>query len=88
MSVQRMHHRRPFLDDPNSRVAVAVDPPLMPLGHAKPPLQIQVVLHRRQVVPAREKAGAEALHQIGHVFMNRITVAFQTIQDRVEVGLA
>jgi hypothetical protein len=26
VGVQRVHQRRPFLDDPNTRVAVAVDP--------------------------------------------------------------
>ena len=88
MGVQRMHHRRPFLDDPNPRVAVAVDPTLMPLGHAEPPLQVQVVLYRREVIPAGEKADAEAVHQVGHGLMSRIAVAFQTGQDRVEVGLA
>jgi hypothetical protein len=37
-----MHHRRPFLDHPDPRMAMAVDPTLVPLGHAKPPLQVQV----------------------------------------------
>ena len=32
VGVQRVHQRRPFLDDPNTRVAVAVDPTLVTLG--------------------------------------------------------
>ncbi len=88
MGVQRVHQRRPFLGDPNPRVAVAMNPTLMPLDHAEPPLQVRVVLHRREVIPAGEKPGAEAVHQVDHVLVNRIAVAFQTTQDRVEVGLA
>ena len=88
MRVQRMHHRRPLLDHTNPCVAVAVDPPLVPLGHAEPPLQVQVVLHRREVLSACEKAGAETVHQVGHVPMNRIAVALQTRQDRIKVALA
>jgi hypothetical protein len=82
-----MHHRRSFLDHPYPRVTVAVDPTLVPLGHTEPPLQVQVVLHRREIVSAREEAGAEARHQVGQVLMNRIAVAVQTTQDRVEVAL-
>jgi hypothetical protein len=88
MGVQRMDQRRPFLDHSDPRMAVAVDPTLVPLGHAEPPLQVQVVLHRREVIPASEQAGAETVHQVGHGLMNRIAVAFQTRQDRIKVALA
>ena len=88
MGVQRRHQRRPFLDHPDPRMAVTVDPTLVPLGQAEPPLQVQVVLHRREVIPAGEQAGAETAHQVGHVVVDRVAVAFQTGQDRVEVALA
>ena len=88
MSVQRVHQRRPFLDHPDPRMAVAVDPTLVPLGHPEPPLQLQVVLHRRQVIPAGEQAGAEAAHQVGHVLMNRVAVTLQATEDRIKVVLA
>jgi hypothetical protein len=32
VGVQRMHHRRPFLDHPDPRMAAAVDPTLVPLS--------------------------------------------------------
>ncbi len=32
MRIQRMHQRRPLLNDPNPRMAVAVNPPLVTLG--------------------------------------------------------
>src|SRR3954451_11256924 len=88
MGVQRMHHRRPFLDHTDSRMAVAVDPPLMPLGHAEPPLQLQVVLYRREVIPAGEQADAEPAHQVGQALMNRVAVTLQAAEDRIEVALA
>lgn len=88
MGVQRMHQRRPFLDHPDPCMAVTMDPTLVPLGHAEPPLQVQVVWHRREVIPASEQAGAETAHQVGHMLMDRVTVAFQTGQNRVKVALA
>jgi hypothetical protein len=35
-------------------MTVAVDPTLVPLGQPEPTLQLQVVLHRREVIPARD----------------------------------
>jgi hypothetical protein len=88
MGVQRVHQRRSLLDHPDPRMAVAVDPTLVPLGQAEPPLQLQVVLHRRAVIPAGEQAGAEAAHQVGHVLMNRVAVTFQAAENRIEFVLA
>lgn len=87
VGVQRVDLRRPFLDDPHSRVTVAVDPPLVPLGQTEPTLQIEVVQDVIQVVPAEEQARTETVHQTGHVFMNRNAVAVQTCEDRIKVGL-
>jgi hypothetical protein len=87
VGVQRVDQRWPFLDEPYSRVTVAVDPPLVPLRQAKPTLQIEVVQDVIQVVPAQEQAGTEALHQSGHVVMRRIAVAAQACEDRVKAGL-
>jgi hypothetical protein len=88
MGVQRVHQRRPFLDHADPRMAVAVDSTFVPLGQAEPPLQLQVVLHRREVLPASEQADAKAAHQVGHVLMNRIVVIVQATQDRIKVVLA
>ena len=58
VGVQRVHQRRPFLDDPHPRVAMAVDPTLMPLGQAEPALQIEIVvdLIARSSPPAKRPA--------------------------------
>ena len=60
VGVQSMHQRRPFLNDPNPRVAMAVDPPLVTLGQAKPTLQIEIVLDFLELALADEKARDES----------------------------
>ena len=87
VGVQRVHQCRPFLDDPHARVAMAVDPTLMPLGQAEPTLQIEIVVDLIEGVTASKEAGAEALHQPGHMLVDRVTVAVKASEDRVEVGL-
>ena len=44
MRIQCGDRRRSFLNDSNSRVAMAVDPPLMTLGQPKPSFKIEIVL--------------------------------------------
>ena len=87
VGVQRVHQRRTFLDDPHTRVAMAVDPTLMPLGQAEPALQIEIVVDPIEYVPTGKEAGAEALHQPSHLSVDRIAVAVKAREDRVEVGL-
>jgi hypothetical protein len=36
------------------------------------------------VVPARKEAGAETVHQTGHVLVDRIAVAINASEDRME----
>ena len=82
-----MHQRRPLLDDPHARVAMAVDPTLMPLGQAEPTLQIEIVVDVIERVTAGKETGAEAPHQSRHMLVDRITVTVKAKKDRVEVGL-
>ena len=56
-----MHQRRPFLNDPNPRVAVTVNPPLVTLGQAEPPLQIEIVLDLLELAPRPRKGPARKL---------------------------
>ena len=87
VGVQRVHQSRPFLDYPHSRMAMAVDPTLMPLGQAEPAFQIEIVVDLIEGVIASKEAGAEALHQPRHLGVDRIAVAVKAREDRVEVGL-
>ena len=59
----------------------------MTLGQAEPALQIEIVVDLVEGVIASKEAGAEALHQPGHLFVDRIAVAAKAGEDRVEVGL-
>lgn len=87
VSVQCMHHRWSFLDDPYPCVTMAMDPTLVPLRQAEPALQIQIILELIQVVTACKEAGAEAVHQTGHMLMDRLAVATKAIEDHIEVRL-
>ncbi len=79
VGVQRMNQRRPFLDDPHTRVAVAVDPTLMPLGQAEPAPQIEIIVDRIEGVVAGKEAGTEASHQTRHVLVDRTGPAHTNI---------
>ena len=85
---QCVDHRRPFLNDSNSRVAVAVDPPLMTLGQPKPSFKIEIVLDLFKLPLADEKAGEEANHHRGHVQANRVLGPLESIDQCLELFLA
>lgn len=70
--VQHQHQRRPFLHDPHPRVAMAVNPTLVALGQAKPPLQVEIVEDLSHVVATGKQAATERQHQPHHVVMNRV----------------
>src|SRR3954451_7163939 len=81
MGVEGMHQRGPFQDDPNSRVAMAVDPPLVTLGQAKPTLQVEVVSDPFKLALAHDKAGEEARHHLDHLPVNRIPRTGESIDQ-------
>ena len=82
-----MHQRRPFLNDPNPRVAVTVDPPLVTLGQAEPPLQIEIVPDRFILLLADEQPGQEAEHHRRHPVADRILGRLEAIDQRLELLL-
>jgi hypothetical protein len=86
--IQRMHQRRPFLNDPNPRVAVAVNPSLVTLGHAEPPLQIEIVPDRLDLPLAHEQPGEEANHHPRHLLTDRIRAALELVNQLLEFLLA
>src|SRR6266496_2635318 len=87
VSVQSMHQRRSLQDQPNPRVAMTVDPPLVTLGSAKPPLQIEIILDRFILLLADEEAGKEAEHHRGHRVADRILGPLELIDQRLELLL-
>ena len=85
--VQGMHQRRAFQNDANPRVAMAVDPPLVTLGQAKPPLQIEIVLDLLKLALAHEQAGEKADHHLGHLLVNRVPGLLESIDQLLELLL-
>jgi hypothetical protein len=84
MGVESMHQRRSFLNDPDPRMAVAVDPPLVTLRQAKPTLQIQVVADRFELALTHEQAGEEARHHPDHLPVNRVLRPLEAIDQSFE----
>jgi hypothetical protein len=83
--VQGMHQRGAFQNNANPRVAMAVNPPLMTLGQAKPPLQIEVVLDLHKHAFAHEQAGEKADHHLGHLFVNRVPGLLESLDQSLEL---
>ena len=88
MCVQGQRLGCSLLDDPNPGMFMAVDPSLMPLGYAKPALQIEIVPNLIHFIPAHEEAGLEAAHHLGHVFVERITGSDKASDQSLKVGLS
>jgi hypothetical protein len=87
MGVQRQEQGRTLLHHADARVSMAVDPALMTLGPAEPPLQFQVVLRQVRPVTADEEARLEARHHCGEVLPNRVAVGLEAIPQRLELSL-
>ena len=73
------------MDDPNPRVPVAVDPPLVTLGQAEPTLQIQIVPDLLELPLAHEQPGEEADHHPGHPATDRIPTPLEPIDQLLEL---
>ena len=84
MRIQGQEQRWSVLNDTNSRVAVTVDPTLVALGQAKPPLQVEIVSDRFPLGPADEQPGQEADHDLGHVPADGVFGLLEAIDQRLE----
>src|SRR3954453_473539 len=87
MCVQGQRLGRSLLDNPNPGMFMTVDPSLMPLGYAKPALQIEIVPNLIHFISAHEEAGLEAAHHLGHVFVEWITGTDEAFDQSSKVGL-
>ena len=83
--IQCGDQRRPFLNEPNPRVAMTVDPPLVTLGQQKPAFQIEIVLDRFKLARADEKPCQEAEHQRHDVPANRFLCRLELIDQLHEL---
>src|SRR5688572_23491895 len=66
---------------------MTVDPPLVALGQAKPPLPIEIIPDRFRVLLPDEQAVQEAEHHRGHAVPNRIRGRLEAIDQRLELLL-
>src|SRR5512142_1185789 len=85
--IEGVHQCRPFLDDPDPGVAMTVDPSLVALGQAKPPLQIEIVSDPLELGPADEQACEETDHHRRHLPTDRVRGAFEAIDQPFELLL-
>jgi hypothetical protein len=76
------------LNDPNSSVAVTVNPPLVTLGQAKPALQVEIVVAILEFPLADEKSGEETDHDHDHLLMDGIIGTLESIDQSLELRLA
>jgi hypothetical protein len=77
MCIQYEHKRRPFLDDPDPRMAMAVNSPLVAFGQAEKPFEIEIVSKFTKLVAAGKETNAESSHQPRHMLMNPIGGPFE-----------
>ena len=87
MCVQGQRLGRSLLDNPNAGMFMTVDPSLMPLGYAKPSLQIEIVPNLIHFISAHKEAGLEAAHHLGHVFVEWITGTDEAFDQSSKVSL-
>lgn len=62
----------------------AMEPPLVPLGLAKPSFQVQIV-SRQPIDRAQKQTGQKAGHQSGHVLGERILLLDEALVEFLEL---
>src|SRR5262249_61135760 len=81
--IQRVDQRGPFLNDPNPRVAVTVDPPLVALGQTEPPLQAEIIFDLLELSFPHEQPGEGTDHHPSHWGTDRIVSALTPMYQRL-----
>jgi hypothetical protein len=84
VGVQGMDQCPSFQDDPDPRVATAVDATLVTLRQAEPTLQVQIFADLLERPRADEQAGQEARHHHGHLSVDRVIDPFEASDQAFE----
>jgi hypothetical protein len=84
--IRGQDQRRPFPHDPHSGMAMAVNPTLMALGLAGPPLPVEIVPRQVPLVTTEEEARSEAPHHPGHLLPDRVAIRLEAIAKGLESG--
>src|SRR3954447_16086167 len=88
MCIQGMDLCGSLLNNPNARVAVAVNPPLVALGQAEPAFQIEIVSDPGELGPTDEEAGQEAQHDRGEVPVDLVRLVLEVADQCHKLLLA
>jgi hypothetical protein len=88
VGIEGMDERRPFENQADPGVAMTVDPPLVTLGQAKPPLQFEIIPDRLVLLLSHEQAVQEAEHHRGHAVTDRVLGRLEAIDQCLELLLA
>jgi len=86
--IQRMHQRRPLLNDPYTRVTPTMNPTLVTLRQTKPALQIQIVRESLERTLPHEQTAQETRHHTRHLLVNRILAPHESSDQFLEPRLA
>src|SRR5260370_11714821 len=84
MSVESVYQRWSFQNEPNSCVAMAVDPSFVALGQAKPTLQFEIVSDLFKRALADEEASEKARHHLDHLPVCRVLSTLEAIDQSCE----
>ena len=82
--VQRQQYRRPFLHQPHADVTMSMNPTLVALGQAEPPLQIEIVPRQSRVISPDEQPRGETPHHPGHLLPHHVITGVEPLTNRLE----
>lgn len=88
VNVQGVNERSALQDDAYARMPVAVNPPFVSLGVAKPAFQVEIVLGQASHISAREESGLKAGQHLGHLPTHGIIAGLQLLAEDGEPLLA
>jgi hypothetical protein len=86
MRVERQGQSGPFLDEPDTGMAMAVDAALVAFGKAEPAFQAQVVLGQLRI-SADKQTGLKTGHHLGHLLVDRILLRSESLLQFLELLL-
>ncbi len=82
--IQGREQGRPVLNQPHTDVTMTVDPTLVALGQAEPPLQIEIVPRQSRVITPDEQPRCETPHHPGHLLPHPIITRVELLANRLE----
>ena len=82
--VQGRQQRRPVLHQPHADMMMTMNPTLVALGQAEPPLQIEIVNRQIRVITPDEQPRCETPHHPGHLLPHPIIAPLEPLAEGLE----